>query len=456
MSQPGQVSALTQALSSYISQAIRKPLPDLVTERAKLHLIDGLASMVAGSRLRPGKLAIAYIESLGGKPEAGVLGTQILTSAPNAALANGMLAHADETDDTHPASDTHPGRNVVPAALAVGERQGVSGTALLRAIVLGYDLCARVPVALRREALKLSGHYVGPFGGVFGAAAAAGSLLELDALQARYLLSYAAQQAAGLASIFRDPAHVQKSFVGGGMPAHNGTVAALMVAAGFSGAEDAFSGEGDVLTTFSTDPLRDELTRGLGQDFEIMNACVKCWSAGGPIQGPLHVLKDLITEHGIKADQVVKLIARLPPIELTIVDNRNMPNICVQHLLAVMLLDGTATFETTRDFARMEDPLVLAMREKIAAVGDPALTDVQRRWRGAIEIQMKDGRTLKGQTLAAKGSIENPVTRQDEEEKALELMGPVLGAERSQQLIKAIWELDQVQDIRALRTLYAI
>jgi 2-methylcitrate dehydratase PrpD len=447
-----EVSAITQQLSAYIAEAINKPLPQAVMERAKLHLIDTIASMISGSRLPPGQKAIAYAQAIGGTPEASIIGTNILTSATQAALASGMLAHADETDDTHPASDTHPGRNVVPAALAIGERQGSSGTAVLRAMVLGYDLCARVPVALRRQTFKNSGHYVGPFGGVFGAAAASGALLGLDVLQCRYLLSYAAQQAAGLSSVFRDPVHIQKAFVGGGMPAHNGAVAALMVAHGFSGAEDAFAGEGDFLATFSEDPLREEMTRGLGTEFEILKSCVKCWSAGGPIQGPLHVLKDLISQHGLEADQVEKLVARLPPNELTIVNNRDMPNICVQHLLAVMLIDGTMTFETTRDFARMKDPAVLQMRQRVEAIGDPELTDPLRRWRCAMEITLKDGRTLALTTLAAKGSIENPVTREDEEAKATDLMAPVLGQAGAAKLLEAVWNLERMDDIRQLRT----
>lgn len=449
-----EVSPLMQQLSAYIAGALKQSLPKDVVERAKLHVLDTFAAIISGSRLLPGKRALKYVKSLGGKPEAGVIGTRIVTCAPNAALANGMFAHADEMDDTHPASLTHPGRNVVPAALAIGERGRHTGEAVLRAIVLGYDICARLTLALKAIDFQRAGHYSGAFGGAFGAAAAAGALLELNAQEVRYLLSYVAQQAAGLAAVLRDPEHIQKAFAGGGMPAHNGTVAALVVSHGFTGVEDIFSGERDFFFTFEPEADRSELTRGLGRDFKILSAAIKCWPVGGPVQGPLHVLRDLIQQHGLKARDVEKLVARIPDKELEIVSNREMPNISMQHLLAVMLLDGTVTSASAHDFARMRDPKVLALRQRIEAVGDPGLTDPQRRWRCVMEITLKDGRKLAHQTMAAKGSFENPVTRQDEEEKALDLIAPVLGKRRCDALIAAIWDLEHIKDVRALRKLY--
>ena len=129
-----------QLLSMYIATALHNPLPAAVTERAKIHVVDTFAAMISGSRLLPGEKAIAYVKTLGGAKQAGVIGTKIVTTPQNAALANGMFGHADETDDTHPPSLTHPGTSVVPAAMAIGERDRLSGAAVLRAIVLGYDI----------------------------------------------------------------------------------------------------------------------------------------------------------------------------------------------------------------------------------------------------------------------------------------------------------------------------
>ena len=449
------ISPLMRRLSAYIGDALKRPLPAEIVERAKVHLVDTFAAMISGSRLVPGRKAAAYVKSLGGRPAAGVVGTGIVTSATNAALANGMSAHADETDDTHPPSISHPGMAVVPAALAIAERQRLPGAAMLRAMVLGYDICPRLVLALKPAALRRSGHYPVAFGAVFGAAAAAGALLKLDQPEIRSMLSYAAQQAAGLSAAHRDLEHVQKAFAAAGMGAHNGTAAALMAAHGFTGVDDILSGEEDFFDTFMPDSNRQELTRGLGREYEILRAGIKGFAAGGPIQGPLHVLQEMMRQHALQVRQVAKLVAWMPDRELEVVSNRDMPDICVQHLLAVMLLDGDVTFASAHDSERMRDATVRAVRRRIETIGDPALTDPLRRWRCVMEITLKDGRKLRHQTMAAKGGLDHPLTRQEAAQKALALIAPILGKKRAQNLLAALWKVDRIKDMRSLRRFYS-
>jgi 2-methylcitrate dehydratase PrpD len=130
-----------------------------------------------------------------------------------------------------------------------------------------------------------------------------------------------------------------------------------------------------------------------------------------------------------------------------------MPDICVQHLLTVMLLDGTVTFKSAHDYARMQDPRVRSLRKRVEAVGDPGLTDTLRRWRCVMEITLKDGRKLTHQTMAAKVSSEDPLTRDEEEEKALDLIAPVVGKRRAHALMAALWDFDRIKDVRSLRSL---
>src|SRR5258707_11013618 len=113
------ISPVMRKLSAYIASVGARSLPADVREKTKHHVIDVLAAVISGSRLKPGKVAISYVKSLGGNAEAGIAGTSLVTSAGNAALANGIAAHADETDDSHQPSNTHPGCAVVPAALAM-------------------------------------------------------------------------------------------------------------------------------------------------------------------------------------------------------------------------------------------------------------------------------------------------------------------------------------------------
>ena len=214
-----EISPVMKTLATYIAQAAKKPLPKNVAERTKHHLLDTLAAMVSGSRLPPGRAAISYIKTLGGTKQSVVIGSKFVTTAEHAALANGMLAHADETDDSHAPSLTHPGCGVVPAALAMAERERANGTQLLRAVALGYDVGSRLSLSLHAHDFREAGHSTHTFGPMFGAAAAAGSLAKLNYDQCRWLLSYTVQQASGVSCWMRDEEHIEKAFDFGGMPA---------------------------------------------------------------------------------------------------------------------------------------------------------------------------------------------------------------------------------------------
>lgn len=227
-----------------------------------------------------------------------------------------------------------------------------------------------------------------------------------------------------------------------------------MVRSGFSGVDDVFSGQHNLFATFSPDGDPRELGLGLGQRYEIMRAGIKCWSAGGPIQGPLHVLHELIRRHGLQAMNVRRIVARLPDKELALVTGRTMSDISLPHLLAVMLVDGGLTFASAHDASRMTDERVLAVARRIETVGDPALTDALRRWRCEMAITLDDGRVLRHRILAAKGTSENPVSSDEEDAKAMDLMAPVLGDKRSRELIASLYRIEAMADVCDLRRLY--
>jgi len=145
---------ITGQLARYMVTARARRLAPEVAREAKHRILDSLAAMVSGAHLKPGEMAIRYARAQGGIAEATVVTTDIRTSAVNAALANAMFAHADETDDFHPATKAHPGCSVVPAALAMAEREGSTGTELLNAVALGYDLCCRFLLALGADLVR--------------------------------------------------------------------------------------------------------------------------------------------------------------------------------------------------------------------------------------------------------------------------------------------------------------
>ena len=440
-------------LSAYIAAALRTPLPSEVVERTKHHILDTIAAMVSGSRLAPGKKAIGYVKNLGGVKEACVIGSPIITTAVNAALANGMLAHADETDDSHAPSLTHPGCGIVPGALAMAERVRRNGAAFLRAVALGYDVGCRLTQSLDAYQFRNDGHSTHSFGPMFGAATAAGALAGLREIQVRHLLSFTAQQASGISCWMRDGEHVEKAFDFGGMPARNGVAAATMVAYGFTGVDDVFAGERNFFVAYGRKPDPAVLIRGLGEIYEIMNTNIKRWSVGSPIQAPLESLRDLIRAHQIKAEDIDRLVVRVAHQGANTVDNRTMPDICLQHMCAIMLIDGKVTFASSHDQKRMGDRKVLALRSRIELHGDDALSAAMPSRQGIVEVSLSDGRELRQHTKAVRGTAENPMTRAEVDEKSYELMAPVLGKARARKLCDAIWMLEKVRDLRVLRPL---
>ncbi|MBI4184065.1 MAG: MmgE/PrpD family protein [Proteobacteria bacterium] len=442
------VSGLMEALSAYIAEALGRPLPEEVAEKTKHHLLDTLAAIVSGSRLKPGALALRYVETLGGRPEALVAGSKIVTTAVNAALANGISAHADETDDSHKASRAHLGCGVVPAALAMAEREGRAGEALLKAVALGYDIGARTNLALGVSQFYDAGHSTHSFAPLFGAAAAAGALAGLDRRRVRYLLSYTAQQASGVNCWVRDEEHIEKAFDFAGMTAQAGVQAAALVAFGFTGLEDVFLGVRNFLFAYKAeDP--GAFVRGLGIRYEILHTNIKKWSVGSPIQAPLDALQALIVEHGLKPGNVAGITAILSDQEAHVVDDRAIPDICLQHLLALMLVDGTVTFAASHDESRVADPTLNAVRKRVRLVATPELP----RRQAIVEVETGDGRRLRRRVDVVRGTPDNPMPRAEVEAKALDLIAPVLGADRARRLAEAIWRIEGLKSACELRPL---
>jgi 2-methylcitrate dehydratase PrpD len=445
--------SITARVAAHIAAAAATPLPEAVVLRARLHLLDSLAAIVSGSRLRAGRLAAAYVAGEDGRAEACLPGTAVVATATDAAFANAMAAHADETDDSHLGGRFHPGCAVVPAALALGEARGASGTALLRAVVAGYDVGARATPALGFSAPRSGTHSTHCLGANFGAAAAAGALAGLDARQCEYLLSYATQQASGIAYWQRDSEHVEKAFDFGGMGARNGVFAARFVAAGASGVPGSLTGDFSYLSAFAEQAQPEALAEGLGSRYEILAASIKKWCVGSPIQAALDSLTALMAEHGVKPGEVKALRVIMPDDRFTIVNNRDMPDVCLQHLLALTLVDGGLTFASTHDHARMTDPAVLEVRARIEAIPDAELTRARPARQAIIEIDCSDGRSLKHRTRAVLGTPDNPMSEAQVEEKARDLMAPVLGAAQTDALIVALRGLETLGDLRELRPL---
>jgi 2-methylcitrate dehydratase PrpD len=441
-------------LTGYIGAAATRALPEEVTEHAKYHLLDTMAAMISGSELPPGQAAQRYIREHGGNG-ANTVVTSAVTAAPiDAALANGVMAHADETDDSHSESRSHPGCAVVPAALASGEIHGIDGTGLLRAVTLGYDIGPRVVMAMGGAAFSyessLATHSIA---GTFGASAAAACAAALDARQMRWLLDYAAQQSSGIIAWRRDTDHIEKAFVFAGMPARNGVTAALLVKSGWNGVDDIFSGPDNFFAAYAPKAQPDRVIEKLGERYEITQTDIKKWTVGSPIQAPLDAIEAIRGKRDFEADQVKKITVRLAPSVANVVDNRDIPDICLQHMVAVMLLDKTVSFHAAHDKPRMQDVAVLKQRAKVNLVRDEELAKLLPARETVVEVELMDGTQLSERISAVRGTPRNPMTRNEVIAKARDLTAPVLGRDTSTRLIETIFEIEKVTEVRGLRRL---
>jgi 2-methylcitrate dehydratase PrpD len=453
-------SHIMEQLSAYMSEAAHRPLPDEVVEKTKHHIVDTFAAMVSGSVLPPGRAALQFAAAYGGKEVATVVASKTVCGPIEAAFVNGILAHSDETDDSHGPSRSHPGVSVVPAALAAGEQHRITGAHLLRAVALGYDVGTRVTMSMGGPAYQAATHR-STHGTVaaFASAAAAGCAASLGNQQMRFLLDYTAQQTSGIGAWARDTQHMEKAFLFGGKPAAGAVTTAMLVGSGWTGVDDIFSGADNFFEAYAprenglikADPSK--LIEKLGERYEITRTNIKKWTVGSPIQAPLDALAGFFQKKSFSANDVKKVVVRIASDEANTVSSREMPDICMEHMVAIMLLDKTVTFDSAHDRARMQAPDVLRERAKVEVVADPRIDARRPRREAIVELTLADGTELNEWVRDVRGTSDNPMTREEVVAKARDLMGPVLGSASASSLLAKLFSLDSIQKLGELRPL---
>jgi 2-methylcitrate dehydratase PrpD len=445
------VSPVMLKLSAYMSEARDSALPDKVLEETKHHILDTFAAMISGSELPPGRMALKFARAYGGPSLCTVVASDILLGPIEAAMVNGELAHSDETDDDYTGGGAHPGSAVVPATLAVGEKAGISGQHFTRAVALGYDVGMRAFQTVGTGPILKDSHVLV---GTFGAAAAAGCALGLNAQQMRWLIDYAAQQAgAGFATWRRDTDHIEKGFVFAGSTARNGVSAAVVVDLGWTAVNDVLSGPDNFVLSYNPKADPAKMIDALGERYEVTLTTLKRWTTGGPIQSPLDALQLILKKHPFEPDQVKQVVVRAATSAAYTVNNREMPDICLQHMVAVMIIDKTVSFKAAHDKPRMQDPEVLRVRSKVQLIGDEELEKLIPKRVAIVEVTLNDGTKLTERVEAVRGTPENPMNREEVVAKARDLIIPVLGAPKCDALIEKLMNLEKVEDIRELRPL---
>lgn len=303
---------ITTELAGFAADTLGSTIPSEVTDRAQALLIDLAGSAIraaSDSESTPAILAMIDRLGLAGDGPCAVFGLSRRFGAGAAALLNGAFGHSLDFDDTHADSSLHPSAPVVPAALAAAELADASGKDLLDAVVIGFEVCCRLGMALDPTAHYARGFHPTATAGVFGAAAAAGRLFGLDAERMAAAFGVAASQASGSLQFLENGAWNKRYQVG--EASMKGLIAATLAAEGFVGAKDALEGKHGFLKAYSDDPKPERVVAGLGEVWETMRIAVKPYPACRYTHAAVDGLLALSREHGWKADDIASVAVGL-------------------------------------------------------------------------------------------------------------------------------------------------
>jgi 2-methylcitrate dehydratase PrpD len=249
---------------------------------------------------------------------------------------------------------------------------------------------------------------------------------------------------------------VEKSLVFAGFAARNGVSAALLIEGGASGVEDIFFGPDNFPEALGAQHPPSLLIEQLGERFEISRTNIKKWSVGSPIQAALDALENIRNRTPFSANQVARVDVRLATGDAKTVNDREMPDISLQHMIAVMLLDKTASFAAAHDKARMKDAQVLRERAKVTLIADAELDKLHPKRVAIVELTMTDGTQRQERVENVRGTVENPMTREEVIGKARDLMEPVIGASKTMKLIQGVMQIEQTTRLRQLTPLLQV
>lgn len=448
------MSGWTETVSRFVAGSRTAIWQEDTLELGRRHILDTLASVVACRDLETAEVARAFAHSLSGDAVGGttILGTRLRASLPDAVFASAMTGHGAEINDFCPSAFVQPGPPVVSAALAMAERYRRSGAEVLRAVIAGYELTCRIPKATgvkHGRALGISSHGFGP---VFGVAATASALMHFSEQQVADVLSYCAQQASGSRQWLLDVRHIEKSFVFAGMPARNGVHAALLVQSGFTGIPSMLDQKGGwfraPMFAGGEDYQPEYLTDALGERFEMPLVAYKRYPVGGPTQP---IVEAMLRLAGRVAPGDVRHIFIEMPGTPQAFAAAEMPALNLPYLCAIILLDGRLDFDAAQSMERFRSDLrARAIMPLVEVVHDPSQEAEPRVESARVTVTLADGSQVAEWVQHVRGFPANPMTHEDVEAKALELMAPKLGAGPARRAIDLAWSIDTLPDASVL------
>lgn len=436
---------VTATLARYVVAAPADSVPANVRREAVRSFLNWTGCAIGGSRHETVDIALAAVSPFAGKAQAAILGRAERLDALNAALLNGIASHVFDFDDTHLKTIIHPAGPIASAILSLAQLKPVSGRDFLHAFILGVEVECRIGNAVYPAHYDIGWHITGT-AGVFGAAAAAGRLLGLTEQQMIWALGIAGTQSSGFREMFGT---MCKSFHPG-RAAQNGLLSAFLAQRDFTSSNRVLEAPRGFAHVMSTQRNFNEITKGLGDSFEIALNTYKPFACGIVIHPIIDGCIQLRNEFDLKAAEIERIDLEVDPLVLELTGKKT-PQVglegkfSVYHSAAVAIIDGRAGEEEYSD-SRVHDCEVVALRDKVGATASENIAEDECH----VTITLKDGRVLKKHVEHAIGSLARPMTDADLDAKFGSLADPILGAQEASRLRDLCWNIEKLDDVAVL------
>ena len=445
---PETQTPVMDALVDFVLGLETAAVPPAVVEAASRSITDWLGTAIRGAAETLADAIGAVIRATGGEPQATVVGRSVRTSALMACLANGAQSHALDFDDTHLPSIVHGAAPVAPVVLALGEWRHASGADAVAAFIAGFEVETRIGRVLGRKLADRGWHVTGVLGH-FGAAAAAGKLLGLDHARLAHALGIAGTQAAGLEQSFgtmSKPLHPGKA-------AMNGLLAAMLAREGFTGSTAMLDAPHGLAGTFLGVTDLGRAAEDLGKRFELLENSTKGYAACHLTHASIDAARAIRARSAPAAEAVESIVCRVHPLTLKVANHREPrtgleAKFSIAFCTAVGLLRGDAG-EAEFDDASVRDAAVARVMARVTPEPDTALGIGA----AAMTVRLSDGRVLEERVAAARGTPDNPLTRDELETKFRRLAEVVLPATRVERLVETLRRLADVRDMAEMAAL---
>jgi 2-methylcitrate dehydratase PrpD len=425
-------SAVSRLLAEFVVRSKAADIPKTVYAEATRSFVNWIGCAVGGATHPAVDIAWKAARPFAGAAQASVLGRDIRTDVLHAALLNGISSHVFDFDDTHLKTIIHPAGPVASCLIALAEMRPMSGRDFLHAFILGVEVECRIGNAVYPDHYDRGWHITGTTG-VFGAAAAVGKALRLDARQMTYALGVAATQSSGLREMFGTmckPFHP-------GRAAQNGAFAAFLAQQGFTSSERGIEAPRGFAHVTSTKFDPGEILDNLGGSWEIALNTYKPFACGIVIHPALDACVQLRNAHGLKAQDVASIALKVHPLVLELT-GKTAPRVglegkfSVYHSCAAALVHGRCGEHEYSDEC-VADPTIVELRQKVTAVATAGIHEDQVD----VTLTTTDGRVLRLFIEHAVGSLGRPLTDAELDAKATDLCAPVIGAGKTADLIAA-------------------